>query len=264
MSQPKILVFDVETAPILAYIWQKGEQHVGLGQIKEDWYLLAWAAKWYGDPASKVMYADQRHASTIENDKPILAKLWKLLDEADIVITQNGKIFDSKKLNARFILNGMKPPSPYRHLDTLKMSARVATFTSHSLEYVSDKVCVKYKKLKHKKFPGLTLWKECLAKNPAAWAEMKRYNVHDVLATEEFYNKIQAWDSSIDFNVYTDDEYKKCNCGSMNFIQRGYSFTSNGKFKRFVCRECGKWMASRQNLISPDDRRYLWKSAGSH
>jgi len=54
---------------------------------------------------------DQRYAKNIEDDSGILREIWKMLDEADIVITQNGRKFDQKKLNARFILNGFKPPS---------------------------------------------------------------------------------------------------------------------------------------------------------
>jgi uncharacterized protein YprB with RNaseH-like and TPR domain len=125
--------------------------------------------------------------------RKILRDLWKLLDEADIVITQNGKNFDTPKLNARFIEHGMKPPSPYKHLDTYQIARSAAKFTSNKLEYLTEKLCTKYKKLKHEKFPGFALWAECLKGNVAAWNEMRRYNKHDVLATEELYMKIRAW-----------------------------------------------------------------------
>jgi len=84
----------------------------------------------------------------------------ELLDQADILITQNGQAFDSPKINTRFILNGMKPPSPYKHLDTYKIAKKVASFTSNSLEYLTDKLCIKYKKLAHAKFPGMLLWRK--------------------------------------------------------------------------------------------------------
>lgn len=59
---------------------------------------------------------------------------------------------------------------------------------------MTDKFCKKYKKLKHKKFPGHELWKECLKGNKEAWNEMRKYNIHDVLATEELYNVLKQWD----------------------------------------------------------------------
>ena len=68
MPSPKILVFDIETAPITAYTWGLHDQNIGLGQIKSDWYILSWAAKWYGDPVSKVMYMDNSKSKNIEND----------------------------------------------------------------------------------------------------------------------------------------------------------------------------------------------------
>lgn len=193
MDKPKVLILDIETAPIEAYIWDLKEQYVSVGQIIKDWNVIAWAAKWLDAPASEVVYQDQRNVKSVRNDKELLQDLWKLLDEADIVVTQNGRNFDGPKLNARFIMHGMRPPSPYRHLDTYQIVKNVAKFTSNSLEYLTDKLCTKYKKLSHSKFPGLSLWKECLNGNKEAWKEMEKYNIHDVLATEELYNKIKAW-----------------------------------------------------------------------
>src|SRR6185295_9016112 len=99
------------------------------------------------------------------SEKTILQSIWKLLDEADVVITQNGKSFDSRKLNARFIHYGMRPPSPYRHIDTYLLVKAAAEFTSNKLEYLTDKLCKRYKKLSHSKFPGMSLWRECMNGN---------------------------------------------------------------------------------------------------
>lgn len=194
VKTPKILVFDIETAPILAHVWGLFDQNVGLNQIQSDWHVLSWSAKWLGDPPSKVMYQDQRNAKDVTNDKKILESIRDLLNEADLVVTQNGVKFDSKKLNARFLFHEIESPSSYRHRDTLRMAKKHFNFTSYKLEYMTDKFCKKYKKLKHKKFPGHELWKECLKGNKEAWNEMEKYNKHDVLATEELYNVLKQWD----------------------------------------------------------------------
>lgn len=193
-KEPKILIFDIETAPILAHVWGLFDQNVGLNQIETDWHVLSWSAKWLDDPPSKVMYQDQRNAKNVTNDKKILESIRDLLDQADQVVTQNGIKFDSKKLNARFLFHEIKSPSSYRHRDTLRMAKKYFNLTSYKLEYMTDKFCKKYKKLKHKKFPGHELWKECLKGNKEAWDEMKKYNIHDVLATEELYNVLKQWD----------------------------------------------------------------------
>jgi uncharacterized protein YprB with RNaseH-like and TPR domain len=250
VNAAKILIFDIETAPVLAYVWGLKDQNVAVNQINRDWYVIAWAAKWFGQ--SEVIYRDQRHAKNIEDDRKILRDLWKLLDEADIVITQNGKNFDTPKLNARFIEHGMKPPSPYKHLDTYQIARNAAKFTSNKLEYLTEKLCTKYKKLKHEKFPGFALWAECLKGNMAAWNEMRRYNKHDVLATEELYMKIRAWapqNAPRAFNI--GHLTQQCpTCGVVGKLRpKGYNYTRVSRFRKYVCKGCGSWVTGMREAL---------------
>jgi hypothetical protein len=242
----KVLILDIETSPIVAYVWDLKEQYVALNQIKHDWFVMAWSAKWLGDSSSKIVYHDMRHKPH-GADQTILVPLWKLLDEADVVITQNGKRFDGPKINARFMLNGMPPPSPYKHLDTYQLVKNVAKFTSNRLEYLTEKFCVKHKKITHGKYPGMALWKECLKGNIAAWNEMKRYNISDVLSTEELYLKIKAWaPQSMPTAYHTLKTGEKCRvCGSTNIQKRGVLRNIASVSQRFQCKDCGHWSLQR-------------------
>lgn len=251
----KVLLFDIETAPILAHVWGLFDNNVALNQIERDWHVLSWSAKWLG--SKKVMYADQRYAKNLEDDRRILKKIWKMLDQADVVITQNGKKFDVKKLNARFIMHGFPPPSSFKHIDTRKIASKHFGFTSNKLEYMTDQLCTKYKKLKHKKFPGHELWKECLAGNIAAWKEMEKYNKYDVLALEELYEKLRPWDTSVNFNVYHDDAVTRCSCGSTDFVRNGFFYSSSGKYQRYSCKECGAEYRDKKNQLSKQKRATL-------
>lgn len=254
---PRILVLDIETFPILGNIWGLFDQNVSIGQIEKDWSLLSWSAKWLGDPENKVMYMDQRRARDINNDKAILKGIWKLLDECDIVLGHNVKQFDCKKLNARFALNGMDPPSSYKVLDTLTIARRHFSFTSNKLEYLSDKLCTKYKKLKHKKYPGYELWKECYAKNKDAFKEMEKYNKHDVFSTEEVYNKLKPWDNTINFNLYSSSTGTTCSCGASSWVRNGYAYTAVAKYQRYKCRKCSSEIRDRKNLLDKDKKESL-------
>jgi hypothetical protein len=257
--KPKILVFDIETAPIIAHVWRIWDENIGLNQIKKDWHVLSWSAKWYEDPPSKIMYRDQRDAKNIENDKEILKDLWELIDQADILVTQNGVSFDVKKLNARFLANDLPPPSPCKNVDTFLIAKKKFGFTSNKLEYMTDKFCKKYKKLKHKKFPGFELWSAVLAGNKDAWKEMERYNKHDVLALEELFTKLMPWDNSINFNMYdyTDESNVVCSCGCKKFEKRGFYYTATAKFQRFRCTKCGAWTRGRKNELLKERRESL-------
>lgn len=257
LSGPKVLLFDIETAPILAHVWGLWDNNVALNQVISDWHLLSWSAKWLHDPATKVMYADQRNAKSIEDDKALLQGIWNLLDEADIVITQNGKAFDSKKLNARFIINKLPKPSSYKHIDTKIIASKVFGFSSNKLEYMTDKLNVKYKKLKHTKFPGHEMWRECMKGNVDAWKEMETYNKYDVLALEELYHALIPWDNSINFNLYHDEEDHVCKCGSDKFIKNGFYYTSSGKYQKHKCKSCGAEHRDKVNLFTKEKRASL-------
>src|SRR5260221_7133774 len=111
----KTIILDIETSPLIAFVWDVGEQYVRYDQVIKDWDIMAWSAKELGKPESTRVYYDRRDSLT---DLQILKPLRELLDKANIVITQNGKKFDSRKITARFIEHKLAPPSPYKHIDT--------------------------------------------------------------------------------------------------------------------------------------------------
>ena len=256
MTGPKILIFDIETAPIKAYTWGLWNQNIGLNQIKHDWHFLAWAAKWYGDPSSKVMYADNSKAKNVRDDRKLVKALWVLLDRADIVITQNGEKFDIRKFNARAVVHGLPPVSPFRSTDTLKESRRAFSFTSHKLAYMTEKVNKKYKKLPHNEYPGFELWVEVLKGNQRAWRVMKTYCIDDVLSTEELYDNIQGWIRTQNMANYFDDAKIRCRCGSTDIIKAGPVYTDVGKFQGYRCkrRGCNKRPRGNKNLFSTEKK----------
>jgi hypothetical protein len=257
MIKSKTLILDIETSPIVAYIWELGEQHVALNQVKTDWHIMAWSAKWLGDPESKVIYYDLRNHKN-GDDKPILKPLWDLLNSADIVITQNGQHFDSRKINARFITHGMNPPKPYQHLDTYRLVKRVAAFTSNKLEYLSNTLCNTHKKIVHGKFPGLSLWIECLKGNKEAWDEMKRYNVKDILSTEELYLHVKAWSPESFPKIYpmTQNDDTCHTCGYTGAMRIGRErIRKSGVYSQNSCPKCGSWQIVKQKPIKKSNGR---------
>jgi hypothetical protein len=244
MNAPKVLIFDIETSPIEAYVWGMWDQNVNLNQIKTDWKIISFAAKWLDE--KKVHQYDLRDGITKSNEHTLLGQLWYLLNEADIVISQNGKSFDVKKVQAKFLEFKFKPTSSFQQIDTKLLAKKHFGFTSNSLEYMSNKFNLKYKKLKHGEFPGQDLWTQCLKGSKRAWNEMAKYNEHDVLATEELYKRMVPYDNTVNFNVYYGDEGARCTCGSTEFIKNGFCYTSTGKYQRFSCKKCGSELKSRQ------------------
>lgn len=236
--KPKALVLDIETRPMTAYLWSLKDQYVNLNQIKTDWNINAWGAKPFNTSVKTIEYKDLRNSKDMGNDKPILERLWTLIDESDYIITQNGKAFDWPRIKARFILNGMNPPSHFQHIDVYKELKDVG-FTSHSLEYLTNKLCKKYKKLSHPKFSGLKLWIECDKNNLEAWKEMELYNKHDVFSTEELLQVTLKWLPKVAYKL--SNPVAICEkCGGKTFTSNGVRTGTKTPYIRRYCRSCGE------------------------
>jgi DNA polymerase III epsilon subunit-like protein len=167
-----------------------------------------------------------------------------LLDEADAVIHFNGKRFDIPTLNKDFLLNGIRPPAPYKHIDLLTTVRTQFRFTSNKLDHVCEQLGLG-NKTKH---AGAELWIKCMAGDKAAWSEMEEYNIRDVEMTEALYLHLLPWiKSHPNYSVMT-GECVCPNCGSAKHQKRGFAFSLAGKYQRYQCRECGTWYRGVKNM----------------
>lgn len=253
---PKILILDIETKPIKAWVWGTFDQNIGLDMIIEDWSVMSWAAKWAG--SDEVFYQDLSMNTDYTKDELIMYGIWELLNEADVLITQNGKKFDIPKLNGKFAKYKLGPPSPYRHIDTLQIKRKLG-LTSKKLAYSTEYFNDKYKKLDHCTFSGFKLWSECLKGNPAAWAEMKIYNIHDILSLEELYfNHLISFDKTINHGTFTGNRCCR-NCGSTDLLEKALTYTNTGAYQSYHCSKCKTWSQSKHNELSVATMRKLLK-----
>ena len=237
-TKVKILFIDIETAPSLGWVWQKYDTNVI--DFKSDWYVLSFAYKWAGDSeVTAVGLVDfPRYDRDRENDKQLIKKLWRLLDEADVVIGHNGDRFDLPKINTRFLTHGLQPPTPYRTVDTLKIARNNFAFDSNKLDDLGRYLGIG-RKLPH---TGFHLWKGCMSGDRESWATMLKYNSHDVELLEKVYYLVRAWDKKHPaVNLGQRDTCPKC--GSTNVQKRGFNFTISSQSQRYQCKQCHGWFA---------------------
>lgn len=250
----RILILDIETAPNVAYVWRFFKENVGAKQVLENGYILSYAAKWLKEDG--IYYEDL----SAQHEADLLAKLSVLLDEADIVVAHYGDKFDLPQIQGRFLVHGLKPPSPYKTVDTKKVASKEFLFPSNSLEYLAKVLNLKVQKGAHRNFPGFELWLGVLRNDPAAWAEMKEYNIDDILVLEELYLTMRPFMRfHPNVGVYDDDHaVALCpKCGSDHIQYRGYSHTNVGKFHRFQCNDCGGWGRTRYNILGKEARKNI-------
>lgn len=254
----KVLILDIETSPNIAYVWRFFKENVGAKQVLENGKMLSFAAKWLdGD---KVYYQDTENG----DEKQMLKILFDLLDEADIVVAHNGDKFDLPHIQGRGLVLGLNPPSPYKTVDTVRVARYEFNFPSNSLEYLATVLELKNRKDGHKEFPGFELWLGVLANNPEAWAEMKEYNIQDILVLEELYLKMRPYmKRHPNVGVFNEEgttpHCPKCNSTSIHW--RGFAHTNVGRYHRFQCNDCGGWGRTRHTILSKETRDALVVSA---
>lgn len=257
---PRIATLDIETAPITAYVWGLFKQNVGLNQIISDWSILSFAYKMLDE--SKVHYSDVSGQEDLRDDSLLLNELWQLLDDADIIIAQNGRAFDVKKIMARFLTEGLPPPSPFKVIDTLEMAKQIARFTSNKQDWLSQ-LLTDQPKEHHKEFPGMELWVECLKGNPRAWAVMKKYNKRDITGCEKMYlTMLPYYQGHPNVAAYYDDDKVRCpRCAStkMTVLDKP-ALTQTGEYHRYQCGGCGGFSRSRYTINSKAKRLSLLSS----
>lgn len=255
----KILLLDIETSPSKAYIWGLWQEVTSCTMIDKDWFILCYAAKWLNN---KAIYSASLPDYTIgykknsENDKELLLSLWKLLDEADIVIAHNGINFDRKKINARFIINGITPPSPYRMIDTLEVARREFAFTSNKLADLCKFLGIGEKI----DTGGFQLWKDCLAGLRPAWKKMVQYCRHDIILLESAYLALRPFIYNHPNVAVNDADTSPCcgRCSSLKLTFRGYAYSNTGQYHRFVCNDCGGWGRRRLSSLPVEKRKSLY------
>ena len=237
---PKILIFDIETTPMPVWVWDFGKQYVPHTNIVKDksgkqkfWYVLSWAAKWLYDEnvLSDVLTPEEAVA---RDDKRILDSVWKLIDEADIVVAHNGDRFDIRKLNARFILNDMNPPSPYKSIDTLKIARKEFAFSSNKQDFLT-----KTFGLSEKLKTEFQLWIDCMNGDKERLAEMLKYNKRDVIGLEQLYLKLRPYIKNHPNLGILMDSNVCPSCGSKNLKPSDATyFTSSNEFPVYRCGGC--------------------------
>ena len=252
----KILILDIETAPIRAKVWDIWNQNINLEQIDNDWFILTWSAKWLFE---KKVYSGRLTGkeAIAQKDERILRGIWELLNEADMVVAHNGDRFDIPRLNTRFIINKLNPPLPYQSIDTLKTIKRQFAFTSNKLDFV-NKVLSLERKEKHEGFP---MWSKCYIGDEKALKDMERYNIKDVRILEDTYIRLRPWikpHPNVGLYILDENTFHCPSCGSVNLKDEGKMYyTTANAYEQFRCDDCGAVGRKRASNIGIKKRRHL-------
>lgn len=235
-SPARVLVFDIETLPMQFIGWKLWDKITSPDFIEKDWVILSYAHKWLFEPEHKQNILTQKEALEYDDER-LVKEVWKLFNEADIIIAHNGDHFDIPRMNTRFLYYGLEPPSPYKTIDTCDTAKRALSLSSYSLDYIGE-----YYGLGKKIHTDIELWKRCKRGEKDALEEMVTYNGRDVYLLEDVYVMLRPWIKHPNMGLYVTlgkDKTVCPRCASDDFDWGGTYRTEAGVFHAFRCNHCG-------------------------
>ena len=234
----RILAWDIETSPLICYTWQTYQTDVI--EVIEDFQILTVAWQWVGEKKVHCVGQDdfKGYKPGVNDDTEVVKKIHELLCEADAEVAHHGDAFDVKKAQARMMIRGLEPPTPYRQIDTKKIAKRVGAFTSNSLKNLANDLSVAQKG----QSGGFDTWKGCLSGDKKAWKQMKKYNKQDIPPLVDLYLRFRPWDKqAIPLNVMEGDfnGCPKCGLDEGFVLNYKYQHSKTGNMYQYLrCNAC--------------------------
>lgn len=237
-KKARILLYDIETAYTVGAVWGLYEQNVA--KVLREPYIITVSWKWLDE--------DKIHVTSIRDfplykknkrsDKSLVELMWGLFDEADVIIAHNGNSFDQKWTYARFVVNGMTPPSPSVYIDTKLVAKSKFRFNSNSLNSLAG-----YFGFGEKLDTDIDLWVDCIENDlKSAWDKMERYNKQDVVLLEKVYLRMRPFMTNHPNMNLLQNTLMACPiCGTGKLTKHKLRPTRSGLKQQYQCRSCGSY-----------------------
>lgn len=255
---PKILLFDLESSPLISYHFQMWKVNIGINQVIEKPHLLTWSAKWAFED---VVFSDKLtpDEAVKHDDKRIVESLWEVMDAADIIVGHYSSKFDEPLANSRFVIHGLKPLSPHKTIDTKMVASKYFKMHSNKLDAIADLFG-----LPGKIDTTFELWKGCMEGDAQSLADMETYNRQDVIVLENVYIRLLPYiKNHPNISLYNNSTETCCTrCGSpdLELLDKKY-YTTVSAFVTYRCNECGSISRERRTSISKEKRLNTLTSA---
>lgn len=249
----KILIFDIETSPLIVYTWGKWNQNINDSQIIHNWHMLTWSAKWLFEDKVYSMKMTKKEILN-HDDKRIAKGLWDMLNEADIVIAHNLKKFDKKRANAAFLKHGLNLPSHYREIDTLITARQQFALPSNRLDFIAD-----YLGIEGKMDTGTGLWRKAIEADMEAIDLMDEYCKQDTRVLEDVYLALRPYIvNHPNVGLFIDSDVSVCKaCGCTELEEDGVYTTSVNVYQGLRCKQCGSVHRSKKPITSKETKERI-------
>jgi hypothetical protein len=232
----KRLFYDIETSFCKGHFWRPGyNQRIGPEQITDYAKIISIHWKYEGDSTVKNLDWGLKK----QCDKKMLEVFIPIMNEADEIITHNGKRFDTPWIRTRALFHGLPMRHTYNEVDTYKLCKKYLNLPSNSLK----EVCKYYGLQAKVDAGGLQTWINVIYKKDAeALKHMLFYGDGDINSLEAVFNKIKNYvNPNMQYSVLRGGDKFTCpECGGLGRLRKTYS-TAAGTIQHYMsCRnnEC--------------------------
>lgn len=245
MSEPRIVLFDLETMPNFneaMKVWPQISDYPGRTLKAQISTIICAGYKVYGENKTNCINAwdFDEWTKDINSDKRVCKAIYEVLKNADAVITHNGKRFDWKFLQTRLLKHGLPALPDIPHIDTA-LVARKNLYAFNNRLGNLGKFFLADDKLEN---GGWDLWVRVSRREKQAMRLMVKYCKQDVDLLEKLFRKLRPFIKNIpNYNVFA-PEYasgkRVCpSCGSTRLKSHGWKHTKTQSYRRLRCIECG-------------------------
>jgi len=254
-SEPKIVLLDIESLPDLKAVMSVMPQlsaYPGLTLKASINSVICFGYKVLGESKVRVVNAwddSKAWAKDVNDDRYVLSRVAEILEDADCVVTHNGKRFDWKFLQTRLIKHGMTPLRRIIHIDTCQESKRSLLMFNNRLNTLA-KFMTSEEKLEN---GGWELWERVLAREEKAMALMSRYCAQDIVTLEAVFKRLRPFMISIpNYNIVRAGKEFVCpRCASTRIQKRGSYASRSYRAIKIYCRDCDGWSSARCESKEP-------------
>ncbi len=243
MIKPKILIYDIETSPCKGWFWRTGKQVINANQILEFGKIICISYRFTHWPEGQVKNLSwNKH----QNDAKMCMDFYKIADRADVLVGHNGDNFDKKWLNTRLAFHGHPTLIHQTTEDTLKQARQQFNLPSFRLGFLC-----KYFGIEEKLVTKTGLWDRVVFQNNReSLKDMMEYCDQDVLILDKLYKRIWPYiKHKINIGIFNDVKNICPKCGSKHRRNKGYRYTSVGKYQDWLCKNCNHRYRDGKNLI---------------
>lgn len=258
MAEPKIILFDIETIPDFKEamkVWCGLSNYYGQTMKATITTVICVGWKEVGSKRTHCVNAWDfpEWEKDINDDKRVCEKIHEILKDADAVVTHNGKRFDWKHLQTRFMVHGLPPLPNIPHIDTCLVARKNLLSFNNKLGYLGEWL-VGDNKLEN---GGWELWVKVSKRVKSAQKLMTKYCKQDVDLLEKVFIKLRPFIKNLpNKNLFRTekqmehDELLCPSCGSSDLIRNGWHYTKTGSYQRLMCKSCNSY----SRLSAKDDQ----------